>query len=180
MGVVWTCLENPRDGIAETNHRLTAGFHTSVGDGLVCPINIVGAQRSHVGLRTAKVPKQFVIVTQLRIAFASQDFLMFFPSDTALVFEFNFRPLPFRNNGPRKPVHGDAKVVKLPQVHVRADRAALHYIQDLLGGRFHDDAIEQGLQNLLVSGAQPSLLGGALFGVDDPFQGLPPAAGGHP
>ncbi len=84
-----TVLEYLRHRVAETNHRLSAALQSSIGDGLVCLIDIFGAQGSHVSLRPAEIPKQFIVVPQLWITLTSHNVLMFFPGNAAFLFEFD-------------------------------------------------------------------------------------------
>src|SRR5438034_963643 len=60
--------------------------------------NIFATQRCHIRLRAAQVPEQFVIVSQLCVAFACHNLLMFLARDAALFFELNSRPLSFGND----------------------------------------------------------------------------------
>jgi hypothetical protein len=39
-----TALKHLRYSVTETNHRLTFSFHPGVGDGLVCPVNVLATQ----------------------------------------------------------------------------------------------------------------------------------------
>jgi hypothetical protein len=97
--------QNGLDVLAEVNHRKTASFLTGVGNCLVGPVNVFRLEIGDVGLRTAKMPAQFVEAAPLRVLFALYDELMFFAGNGALVLEAHFRPEAFRNERSRQPVH---------------------------------------------------------------------------
>jgi len=83
------------------NHREAAGFLPGIGNGLVGPVNVVRLEVGNVGLRTAKMPAQFVEAAPLRVLFPFDDKLMFLAGDGALVLEANFRPEALGNERPR-------------------------------------------------------------------------------
>src|SRR5580658_653898 len=107
------------------NYGHAAGFLAGVADGLIVPVNILRLEISDVALRTAEQPAQFVKGATLWIFFASDDEQMFREGDGAFGFEPDFRPKAFGNQRPRQPVHADAKIMKLSQVNIRADRSRL-------------------------------------------------------
>ena len=117
--------QNRLDVRTEMYHGEASGFLPGVGDCLVWPVNVFRLQIGDVGLRTAEMPAQFVEAPSLRVLFPFDDELMFVAGNSALLLEAHFRPEAFRNERPRQPVHGNAKVVEFPQVNIRADRARL-------------------------------------------------------
>jgi len=138
------CRHLPQEGFnvrAKMNHDQTAGFLPRVGDGLVGPVNVLRLEIGDVGLRTAKMPAQFVEPAPLRVLFPPNDELMFFAGDGASFLEAHFRPEALGNNRPRQPVHGKAEVMKFPQVDIRADRARLEAGEQMLALRFKNDAM---------------------------------------
>ena len=64
------CRHLPQEGFnvrAEMNHGKTACFLPVVSDGLVEPVNVLRLEIGDVGLRTAKMPAQFVEPAPLRV-----------------------------------------------------------------------------------------------------------------
>src|SRR6202040_2981830 len=98
----------------EMNRRLTARFHAGVGNRLVWPVNVLGYQRSHIGLRTAQVPEQFVVGFEFHIAFTGNNGPMLLPSDGAFFLEVDLWPLTFGNHRPWEPGHVQGEVVETP------------------------------------------------------------------
>jgi len=97
-----TTEQNGRHFVAKANQSgfyrgrvVVREFLTGVGDSAAGPIDILGAQKGGVALRSAGVPEEFVKVAALGIAFAADDGEMFRFGDGALLFEDGFGPKEF-------------------------------------------------------------------------------------
>src|SRR5882724_6966346 len=95
----------------------TAGFFPGIGDGVILPVDVLGAQIGNISLRTAQVPAKPVEVPALRVLLAHHDALMLIEGDGPLIFELNFRPEPFGNQWPWQPIHRETKVVEFSQMN---------------------------------------------------------------
>jgi hypothetical protein len=52
------------------------------------------------------MPEQFIVITQFRVAFTGEDFLMLLPSDAALILDMDYRPTLLGQHCPRQPGQG--------------------------------------------------------------------------
>lgn len=161
------------------NHRLGSRFHTRIGDGSVRPINILGAQRSHVGLRAAQVPEQFIIVAQFRVAFTRQNLLMFLPGDAALFLELNGWPTLLGQHRPWQPGHIEREVLEPPQKDICADGAISQHTQEVFRAGFQDGQLSDGVECLVPHCPHPAILGWALFELGGFVHDELPGAGGN-
>ena len=71
------------------------------------------------------MPCQLVKRFAFGVLFATNDGLMFFPGDGALVLELDHRPALLGQHRPRQPVHIEREVVDAAQIDVRGDAAFL-------------------------------------------------------
>jgi len=106
------------------NHRL-AGFFAGETDGLARPVNILALQIGDVALTAAQMPAQLIKHFSFEIFFGGDDVLMLLKRDGALGFEFDGRPLAFRQNRGGKPIHVNGEIVHPPQISVHGNFAAL-------------------------------------------------------
>ncbi len=82
------------------------------------------------------MPEQLVVVAQLRIAFANEDFQVLVPGDRTLLFEIYFWPTLSGKHGPRKPSHIKSEVVEPAQEDVRANGSGFQDAQEMFGSGF--------------------------------------------
>ena len=105
------------------------------------------------------MPKQLVIVTQLLIPFAANNFLMFLQSDRPLLLKLDFRPLLSAKNRPRQPCHTQRVIVEPPQKDVRANRSVFQCPQEMFWARFQEWHVPQTVKRFVFHRALPTILG---------------------
>jgi len=147
---------------------------------MVLPINVLRLQKRQIRLRRAQIPRELVERFAFGIVFAGDNGQMFRQRDGALFFEFDLRPESFRDERPRQPVHGQTKVVKLPQMNIRADRAAFERLQQTFGLRLDDGLMANPVQCLVLGRPHPAFLGWAILRLHERVKGGLPSAGGRP
>ena len=105
------------------------------------------------------MPAQFIKTPVFGIRFPFDDPLVFVRSDCPFGLVFDFGPKPFGNDRPCQPVHGDAEVMQLTQMNIRADRPRLQAGEKLLRLRLDNDQRKNQIKCLLFDGALPALFG---------------------
>jgi len=107
--------QNPCRVFSESLHSKGTVLLTCEADDTLIVINVLGGQSCQVALRRPDVPGEFEECFPLQILLPSQQGLMFFPSDAALLPVVQRRPLMLRQHRPRKPSHGEREAVQPPQ-----------------------------------------------------------------
>src|SRR2546427_3696313 len=85
----------------------------------------------HIRLGSAEVPEKLVECLNFRIPLTVNDFLVLFKRNRTFLLESDRRPLKFRQDRPRKPIHPDGKIMSAPQIDIRRDRTLLQNFQKM-------------------------------------------------
>jgi len=72
------------------------------------------------------VRRHLIEILTLRVCFARDDPSVLIKGDRALVFEFEAGPHALRDDGTRKPVHSECKIVDAAKVSVRRYLSLFH------------------------------------------------------
>src|SRR6266404_6174111 len=92
------------------------------------------------------MPAQFVKVSPLQVLLALNNLSMFLQGDGTLGTVLDFWPEAFWNKRPGQPIHSQAEVMQLAQMHVGADGAALNDLEQTLGLSFDEGLVADGVQ----------------------------------
>ena len=121
--------------------------------------NVFSFKKSQVSLRRAEMPGQLVKRLPFRILLASNNGLMFLPSDGAFVLELNFRPLPFHNHRPRQPRHIEGEVMDAPQINVGRNFSNFEHTQEMFRSGFQNRQMPDRIECLVLDCGAPAVLG---------------------
>src|SRR6266446_7141734 len=125
------------------------------------------------------MPAQFVKVSPLQVLLALNNLSMFLQGDGTLGTVLDLWPEAFWNKWPGQPVHSQAEVVQLAQVHVRADSPGFNRLQQTLGLSSDEGLVADGIQGLVFGSPKPAFFRCSEFGFHERIQCVLPSAGGH-
>src|SRR5208282_1207021 len=125
------------------------------------------------------MPEQFIVITQFRVAFTGEDFLMFLPSDSTLFLELNHRPTFLGQHRPRQPGHVEGEVLEPSQKDIRADGAVFQHTQEVFRAGFQNGQLSDGVERLVPHRPHPTVLSRAFFELGGFVHNELPGAGGN-
>src|SRR5205823_10466129 len=126
-----------RDFIPEMNNGQTASLLARIANCLLLPIDGFGIEIGNVALGTAQVPAKIVETSAFGVLFAVNYQTVLRQCDGAFLFEMDRRPLLFRNDEPRQPIHVQTKVMQLPQMDIGRKGPFVEHAQEMFGVRFN-------------------------------------------
>jgi len=98
---------------------------------LCLPVDVLGVQVRHVGLRATNVPAKLIKRPALRVRFLGNDGLVFQGGDRTLLAEAHLGPLLLGEHRPGQPVHIEGEIVNPPQEDIRGHGAGVQHFQEL-------------------------------------------------
>jgi len=116
---------------------------------LSLPVNFLGCERGHVGLRATQVPAEFVERPALRVLFVFDIGLVLLlrnlgsgvqcakirrgslPGDCPFFLETSGQPLLLGEDRPGQPVHAKGEIVNPPQINIRRDGSQFQRLQKM-------------------------------------------------
>jgi len=125
--------KNRFDFKAEAHKGELARFLSLVAYDLVRPVDVLGVKKGDVRLRSAGKPSELVEGAPLGVFLGGDDHAVLVLRDRPLFFKRKSRPHAPGNNGARKPVHSNRKIVDAPKVNVRRNFSLLHRAKEVLG-----------------------------------------------
>jgi len=124
------------------------------------------------------VPAKFLETSAFDVLFAVGYQTVLRQRDGTFLFEMDRRPLFFRDDGPRQPIHIQAKIMELPQMDVGRNGPFVEHAQEMFGLRFNQWNRANSFERRLLDCPLPTLLGWAAFRFDDLVHGMLPGAFG--
>jgi hypothetical protein len=125
------------------------------------------------------VPAQFVKGFVLRVAFPFENLLMLCKRDGPFDLISNRWPLFFGENGPRQPIHIEAKVVQFPQMNVGRHCSRLEHGQEVRGLSFDYNQLANTVECLIPLRSQPSCFCWTILGANDGLEDILPGPFGN-
>jgi hypothetical protein len=147
-----------------------------VGDRVLIPIDVRGGQAGRVGLRGARVPKEFVEVAPLGVLLAGDDGGMLGAGDGALLFEHRTGPLKARDDGLEQPLHAQGVIVDAAEVNVGGDFTIRQGAVEMLRSGLGDREVAEAGEVLVLDRDFPAAAGFTGLLGDDIFHHLLPGA----
>ena len=115
----WQVFEQVQCLRAQVDNDGHAGFLAEETHRVVRPVHVLAFQIRNVTLTCAQVPAQLVKQLSFGVHLGGDDPLVFVKRDGAFVLVTHLRPLAFRQNWPRQPVHVQGEIVNAAQINVR-------------------------------------------------------------